>query len=165
VVKDKLHPVLHSTNSGGIMPQGKLDVLLKTYNKAKAELQKDAKKLFVEAAKELFDKYQELDSFGWVQYTPYFNDGDECIFGILSGTIINDYNTDYDDFMHRSEKDPNYNRQATPEELEFYKHVEEPIRTLIIKLPDELMKEVFGDHSQITITRKGRIITEDYDHD
>lgn len=29
----------------------------------------------------LFDTYEFLGSIGWTQYTPYFNDGDTCVFG------------------------------------------------------------------------------------
>lgn len=35
---------------------------------------------FHELAKTVFNEYPELKSFGWTQYTPYFNDGEECVF-------------------------------------------------------------------------------------
>lgn len=55
-----------------------------------AEIQKSLKeqladigaKYFREASKQLFDAYPKLESFTWAQYTPYFNDGDECVFGV-----------------------------------------------------------------------------------
>lgn len=38
---------------------------------------------FVPMLKPLFDKYSGLvTSFGWTQYTPYFNDGEERTFGV-----------------------------------------------------------------------------------
>lgn len=45
-----------------------------------------AKEHFDEKSKELFEKYPDLIDFSWTQYTPYFNDGDECTFRV---------NTDY----------------------------------------------------------------------
>ncbi len=35
---------------------------------------------FHKMAKKLFNEYPELTSFGWTQYTPYFNDGEACQF-------------------------------------------------------------------------------------
>lgn len=40
-----------------------------------------------QVAQEAFDKYPELRSFGWTQYTPYFNDGDTCIFAAHTDDI------------------------------------------------------------------------------
>lgn len=35
-----------------------------------------------DAFKDLFDKYPEIRSVVWTQYTPYFNDGDTCTFSV-----------------------------------------------------------------------------------
>lgn len=40
-----------------------------------------------QVAQDAFDKYPELRSFGWTQYTPYFNDGDTCIFAAHTDDI------------------------------------------------------------------------------
>lgn len=37
--------------------------------------------LFAKEIQPLFDKYDFLGSISWTQYTPWFNDGDECVFG------------------------------------------------------------------------------------
>jgi hypothetical protein len=37
---------------------------------------------FADLFKEVFEKYPEIKSFSWNQYTPYFNDGDECLFSV-----------------------------------------------------------------------------------
>jgi hypothetical protein len=41
---------------------------------------KRGEKFFKEAVKEIFKKFKDLESFSWSQYTPHFNDGDECLF-------------------------------------------------------------------------------------
>ena len=46
----------------------------------KKEMRKIAKVFFSEGSQELFDTYPNLVSFAWRQYTPYFNDGEECVF-------------------------------------------------------------------------------------
>ena len=63
-----------------------------TLEKIKAELEafEAKKKVFVEDLrkefptmfKELFDKSEKIESFSWTQYTPFFNDGDTCEFGV-----------------------------------------------------------------------------------
>jgi len=60
--------------------------------KIKAELAafEEKKRVFVEELrrefpamfKELFAQAPNLKSVGWTQYTPYFSDGDECIFSV-----------------------------------------------------------------------------------
>jgi hypothetical protein len=52
----------------------------------KADLEKqikeEAKEVFANSAKEIFEKYgDKVGCFKWSQYTPYFNDGEPCEFG------------------------------------------------------------------------------------
>jgi hypothetical protein len=56
-----------------------LFALKKAYDEKLANEGEDALK---EAFKELFDKHPRLESVTWVQYTPYFNDGDPCYFSV-----------------------------------------------------------------------------------
>jgi hypothetical protein len=62
---------------------GKLFDELKTI---KAEydrkLQQEGEAAVKDAFKDLFDKYPEIRSVTWTQYTPYFNDGDTCTFSV-----------------------------------------------------------------------------------
>jgi hypothetical protein len=59
-----------------------------------AEIQKEFPVMFVD----LFKQAPNLKSFGWPQYTPYFNDGDTCEFSVhLDYPWINGSNEDYDD--------------------------------------------------------------------
>ena len=46
-----------------------------------AKMREKIKSNFHDLAKTVFAEYPELKSFGWTQYTPYFNDGEECTFG------------------------------------------------------------------------------------
>ena len=63
----------------------------------KSNYQKLAKDLFLAGSKELFDKHEALDSFGFKAYSPYFNDGESCDFAAhTDDAYINGYNA-YDD--------------------------------------------------------------------
>ena len=47
--------------------------------------------IFEDFYKYIFEKYPTLESFGWTQYTPYFNDGDATIFSASTDYIsVND---------------------------------------------------------------------------
>lgn len=57
------------------------------------ELQTQFPSMFVE----LFKQAPNLESIGWTQYTPYFNDGDTCEFGVHTDDLyLNGVNL-YDD--------------------------------------------------------------------
>lgn len=52
---------------------------------------RQGEKLFKEAVRELFKEHPKLQSFSWDEYTPHFNDGDECVFSVYFDSLrIND---------------------------------------------------------------------------
>lgn len=50
------------------------------FNKRRAELVEELKGNFHAMFTEIFDKHPTINYFAWTQYSPYFNDGDECTF-------------------------------------------------------------------------------------
>ncbi len=130
-----------------------------TVIKAKiAELQKEIKPLFLAACSEIFTEHPILVSFGWRQYTPYFNDGEACEFSAI---------TEYFSIEVKGEE----------EEEEFSawrirgvtvsspkQKVAQRIDSLLTLLSDEDYKDMFGDHMKVKVTAEG-IETTEYDHD
>ncbi len=51
-------------------------------NQIKSNLVKELQPKFKDLFMPLFDKYSDLIGVRWTQYTPYFNDGEECIFSV-----------------------------------------------------------------------------------
>ena len=105
----------------------------------------------------LFDKYPALESIGWRQFTPYFNDGDACEFG-LNEFVVNDLGRwswedgDYDKKNHL----PKNEMKNIFKELEDIKNA----------LGKSVFLEVFGDHTKVSIERGGDFEIEEYDeHD
>ncbi|HTF81278.1 MAG TPA: hypothetical protein VL947_06125 [Cytophagales bacterium] len=95
--------------------------------------------------KPIFEKSEgKLHSLKWTQYTPYFNDGDECTLRV---------NTDYL-YVNGEEECPD----------ELYDLVEQA-STILQEIPDELMQDIFGDHVEVTVYSDGKIGIEEYDHD
>jgi hypothetical protein len=122
---------------------------------------------FAQLAAPIFDAHPELESFRWTQYTPYFNDGDECSFGVNSDYVdINDteetstaeetgfcINPEETRWSHRKYgREPNPNKAAVA------------IGKLLRGLGDEALRAMFGDHVEITVTRN-QVKVERFDHD
>lgn len=64
---------LQSVNSTIIGLQKQMDDL-------EMQVREKGKTLFFEEIKPLIDKYPFIGLISWTAYTPYFNDGDECVF-------------------------------------------------------------------------------------
>lgn len=75
---------------------------------------------------ELFKQAPKLKSFGWTQYTPYFNDGDTCEFGVnFDYPYINGVSEDYDEEGDISIKMHAYKTLATEEDVRINDEVAE----------------------------------------
>lgn len=151
------------------------------------ELNKQLKETYAdglrEYAQEIFDKYPKLHSFAWTQYTPYFNDGEPCEFGIHAdypkvsfkgengvtsleeleyGVVRRDWNNE----LRRSENeriDDEFKEFITLEEVE-------PLANDLKNFTDsalypfEAQVQALLGEGEVVITRDG-IEVEDYDHD
>jgi hypothetical protein len=142
------------------------------------ELQKRAREVFHEEIQGLFATYPELQSVSWTQYTPYFNDGDECIFrcGGNSSVNINLYGPDPEtgpltpkgDYEAESKTEHYFSRYSTnpaPAESEpWQKRAAWDVTRICSTLGDSLMKDIFGDHVLVMIGRD-KIVVDNYEHE
>lgn len=126
----------------------------------RAKMQERGKEAFKNGAAELFETCPSLESFSWSQYTPYFNDGDPCVFGVndyldveFSGDILLDG-------WSGSEYDRKYAAGATSEQMD----TADAAHELVVAIPEETLQEIFGDHVKVTVYRD-RVEVDDYDHD
>jgi len=119
--------------------------------KKKAEFEEELQKFGEEALKAEFKAYfdanPKVEAIRWRQYTPYFNDGDACVFRVRDFYIkyfgAEPDSGDYGDGFE-------YLRQGTGFKLR--------------GIEDEIYEAVFGDHAEITATREGFEVNE-YSHD
>jgi hypothetical protein len=133
--------------------------------------------IFEDFYKYIFEKYPTLESFGWTQYTPYFNDGDTCIFSVNTDYIS--VNDEYVDESKWSSEVNVLNWGNWNRELKVYEdRVEEPnpnydpvlteasneITNFLGNFDNDFYLSKFGDHAEITVTKSGVDIS-DYDHD
>jgi hypothetical protein len=146
-------------------------------SKIKKEINEMSSDLFDDFREYIFNKYPEIESFGWTQYTPYFNDGEACMFYANTDYLkINDeYSEDTDWYSPITiTKMGTWNR-----ELRVYEgREEEPnsnfnqnlvnatyeIGDFLGNFDNDFYLSKFGDHAEITITKNG-IDISDYDHD
>lgn len=134
-----------------------------------------AKDLIRPAFAEYFEKHPDVETVAWSQYTPYFMDGDECVFGVNSDeesieiNAVSFYDHEQYDTLrptigYRAEDgswQSKTNEQFNEAEATKYTDASE----LIGAVPSDLMKAMFGDHIQVTAHRDGRIETDEYSHD
>lgn len=134
----------------------------------------------------------------WTQYTPYFNDGDECVFGvndpffILSGfdpeELESPYSYEDDDSYVLVQEKPSdsslrYMQQQIEENGSYADHYRQRLEQIkaqdekypnlaeqcdqfkkLIMKNEELMKDMFGDHCSVYLTKDNSYV-EEYEHD
>ena len=126
----------------------KLEELKKRHAELREQITEESKAAFKEMSAGIFAEFPAVERFSWTQYTPYFNDGDECTFSVNSDPKINDVDC-YD-----SDED----KKGIPDGA--FKSV----RKLIESIDEPAMKEMFGDHCKVIVTREG-VTVEEYSHD
>ncbi len=158
-------------------------------NRVKKELSEKTKNLLEIETKKFFEQYPEIQAIGWNQYTPYFNDGDECVFRV-GDIYFADQSVDLDDVSYAYNLDDYFfafkkplqwqydNYHKWPEYVDAYENKKkelgprfeevcnayEEMKKVLSDIPDEIYKEIFGDHVFILITKDG-IQVNDYDHE
>jgi len=157
-------------------------------NAAKTAFINESKGMFKEVCDELFNALPELQSFGWSQYTPYFNDGDVCRFRAnVDELYINGWNASYESgeepgyrSTYEIEKDiakfKKLNKDDIVETLqkeleeaslkeEAHNNLEKVVREALKCFKSSMFKELFNDHTVVTVNRDGTITQEEYQHD
>jgi hypothetical protein len=152
----------------------------------KRKFQEQAQGLFKEITKEFFEKNPGITGVVWTQYTPYFNDGDTCVFSVGDLTFTNapsdelsdirwgDYEGDTegvwaaDNVGYVLESDREY-YQDTKNAILAAGGVDAAACALFSKAVgssemEDVMQAMFGDHVKVIATREGFDV-EDYDHD
>ena len=132
-----------------------------------------------------------ITAFGWHQYTPYFNDGDPCVFSTYGvwAARIEDVDPDDPDTFDGDDLDIDYGNRLggyeggewvpDPDNVPFNKRVGaqyvgpdqarfDRCKALSSAIDsgafDDVLLEAFGDHAAVTVKREG-ITVEFYSHD
>lgn len=150
---------------------------------AHRQAQEEGKDAITIALKTLFAQVPGLGKVQWNQFTPYFMDGDACVFGVNEICMIStknmdltdddeDYNYDIDycgelnkcqDRDWRKDTEtflPDNPFNATEEQYEFMKEF-----TKLMDGLSDVLERIFGDHVEISCARDGEVTIQDYDHE
>lgn len=113
-----------------------------------------------------------VEALRWMQYTPYFNDGEPCEFGFhwgevklderfgeVEGEYGEDWLSEYDLYSGYKPQVFKVNGQDTEEIYNALQSFEAKAGHF-----ENVLKLNFGDHAQVTATREGFSV-EYYDHD
>lgn len=161
-----------------------MDEFIKEIKQKKAEiaklqndLQKQSEELFDDFFKKVFEKNSDLESISWVQYTPYFNDGDACFFSanidyldingecedganwINPKNIISwgKFNSQTKVYEGRIDQDnPHYNKSLA--------ETVDKVKDFLSLFDNQFYQTKFGDHTRVILTPQGSK-TEEYEHD
>jgi hypothetical protein len=114
-------------------------------------------KFLVEIFAHLFEKYPKVKGYTWNQYTPYFNDGDECTFRCCydDGSVI----------VEKNGEEVTVDWRCDDEDLcEEMEDVTDEFVKTFPSFSDDDMRDFFGDHATVTIRPTGVEVSH-YDHD
>lgn len=129
----------------------------------------------------LMAETQGVESITWSQYTPYFNDGDPCVFGIhleyMTLRKESPLGILFSKFAEESGKDLKYYSDSdvdNPPELitiacyTWSKYLPKQVNDFIDKVEDTLQKSeaillhAIGDHMRVVVSSNGVIVEEAY---
>jgi hypothetical protein len=129
-----------------------------------------------------------ITAFGWVQYTPYFNDGDPCTFSIGSPWFLTVHDPDPDDVENEYDYEvgtrsghPSLGRceyrhcdtwpfraavpgTYTGPDPERFERVRALAEALDSGAFEDVLLEAFGDHAKVRVRASG-ITVDSYSHD
>lgn len=120
----------------------------------------------------------QVVEFGWRQYTPYFNDGDPCVFRTYGAWVrLDTDDADAEDYqLSVEERDDLGTRPVTWEHRERrvgayegpdearYDRCHALFRAIDDDEFDDALLKLFGDHAEVTVKRDG-IQVDFYEHD
>ena len=126
------------------------------------------KEKFENMFKDFFEKHQHVRAVQWEQYAPYFNDGDPCIFSVHEGKLAmtQEFTNAHWDLFGDGDKDADQYDEETEfmdtvwddenqdkEGLDIFNKAKYDLET-ILEISD-VLKDVFGEDSLVTVTREG----------
>lgn len=170
----------------------KLQKLKEKLDKKKKGFLTESTKTFHQTIKEVFNENEHLEKIEWLQYIPYFNDGDVCEFAvydpeftyIVKGNedlLIQKYKEKYGvngvTFGWSEDEKGKWVKKEQPDSwiLERIKHDVPNNKRLgtqlftdlinFITSERELMESIFGSHARVIITRDDIKVEEYEEHD
>lgn len=134
-------------------------------NEQIAALRKEAADQIKPLLQEFMKDHPQVKQVKWAQYTPHFNDGDACVFGVSEFGFF--FEGDDLEESHYEGELPWQGYKAEWEKsavcsFETYTACKELAKEL--GSMDDVLETLFGDHVQVAVT-EGGVSVDEYDHD
>lgn len=131
-----------------------------------SKLKEDGLSAFREEFSKFFAEHPDIKAIRWHQYTPYFNDGEECVFDVYPPDVFPypspQKEKPLDEFEDEGDNIEDPDEDPDDDGWEYFPRI---VRSFWGSLDDTtLFQAVFGDHVRVTATREGFTV-EEYDHD
>jgi len=138
-------------------------------------IQKDyrekSQKIFKEGFSAFFEQVPLIKAVSWTQYTPYFNDGEACVFSVgdvcfLTEKGLEDFIEDGGGYAEeyaagdKSCYEEVYHVGLTVEDFDKIKD----FKHFLSGIPEDVYEHIFGDHVYVIATKDGFEV-EEYSHD
>lgn len=139
----------------------------RNYEEQLAKLGKGAQKGIAEALAEVLpDGY----AIQWTQYTPYFNDGEACTFGVNDPSLRKLSDDDSEDEDNDPDNDEgitfsSYGSEWNPVVEGVTKKCVRAVKDVWDGIPEDMLEQAFGDHVAVLIRKDGTFEVSEYSHD
>ena len=151
-----------------------------------ATFQEKAKAALKETFTKFFADFPEVAHLQWTQYTPYFNDGDACVFGVgeIAMYLTKEGRAQFGLEVRDDDKDEDEEDDTDGEGdvYSLYTWAREGGRTYISPRAQSLcetvttiskglngiesfLEAIYGDHVEVTLHRDGTSTVDGYEHD
>lgn len=133
-------------------------------------MQTKGKELFVKVVKGFFDATPQVAQVSWTQYTPYFNDGEACEFGVHEPQFLLHGEHEKDDVPY-SENSINekYNKHWREKTNANERERLRKLVKMFQSIDDDVFLYAFGDHVKISasLDQKREVVLSvtEYNHD
>jgi len=151
----------------------KIQDLISTYLKAREEFLAQGKEAIGALFKQFFLDNPGVKSIRWEQYSPWFNDGDECVFSVRSPVFTNAETWDDISWGEYDGEDGDtvwiwgddtykiVGAQPSAEEVKAMTELNNLIQSSAL---EDVFHDLFGNHARVTVTAAG-IDVDEANHD
>lgn len=148
--------------------QLRFDTLIAEQQALRVKFQTEAQEMFKESLINFFGMNPGVNALRWTQYTPYFNDGDACVFSVGDVYFTNAKGEQLDDVSSWGEYEGDDENVWTESYISYLagkegvdiascRFLSEMISSSEM---EDIMYNMFGDHVCVTASREGIDVTD-----
>jgi hypothetical protein len=142
---------------------------------SEAEARRKCQEILKNGFFHIFANFPEIKAISWTQYTPYFNDGEECVFSVgdFSVSLVDVSIEDGEGMSHFDDSAGWYSSwgaKYAADQGQLERDVADRLQKATRFLRDNfsnhfLMKGTFGDHVSVIARPDGNFQVMEYDHE